>query len=868
MRHKIGTLAVVRAILKLSTRRSANRMGAWMRAGRRRSKTGRQATAPRRSGWKLLQGFFYLCFLLMAFSGASGLVAHLGDRWCHADQIALSRSTYRRLFDTHSHRWLSEDLRPNEPPDLDAIPEVTLRKLRQVFADDALRLRQDAGSSEEETLARLIDQYRARGPDGFYVEGQVVAPFPRRECWPGPEAQPALLTVLTVTVTALMMVLIAYGLSQFGRDLTAVHWSTEWFFNFPVPAGAIFLADVLQSSLLNLAAWGAAFPLLLAVLITSGYGLIAIPLAAAGTVYLAVLAGAVCMLAETWMRRHFSLGHLRSIQATSTALTMLAYVVLLIAASNPTVQAPLANTLSRAATWPHWLVWLPSGLPLMLVHSPWTTLAAMAGIAVGLTATACLVSGRLVRTGLVAGRSSDSGRPVAAQPRSVRPVRLHGVLGREVRLLLRDRTLLVNTVIMPVVLSLLMIAMQFHLLASAQGNVRHGAALAFGVACYMLLIGGSQIVASEGRSLWMLYTFPRPLHWVPLRKTILWACFAGAFAVAILAYAMGSAGGLSLGALGTCALALWGVGTFAFIHGGIAAMTFEPPQGGEKPRPKTEAALLSTMLAGMYAGALYAPSLWSQVVWAVLFALIAVATWQWVPDRIGYLLDRTATPTPKLSAAHGLIAAFAFFALQGIGAMGLVLTGMATAAAMTLSYVLAGAMVTLFTLVALFRVPNLLRLVGLRPAPPRFRALLSGVATGLLLGIAAGAAGAGWLLLCRHVPALRELAEQTRRLDLLGDNLIPLAILAILAAPVFEEFIFRGLLLRGLERSIPPAAAVPASAAIFAVIHPPIAVAPVFALGLAAASGFRRTGLLITPVVTHMVYNAIVLLAERGLLGA
>ncbi|HUT01644.1 MAG TPA: CPBP family intramembrane glutamic endopeptidase, partial [Phycisphaerae bacterium] len=86
-------------------------------------------------------------------------------------------------------------------------------------------------------------------------------------------------------------------------------------------------------------------------------------------------------------------------------------------------------------------------------------------------------------------------------------------------------------------------------------------------------------------------------------------------------------------------------------------------------------------------------------------------------------------------------------------------------------------------------------------------------------------------------------------------------LLAVLVAPVLEEYLFRGLLYRGLQRSFHPAVAVAGSAAVFAVIHPPIAILPVFGLGVAAAISFRRTGLLLAPITAHVTYNLLVMAA-------
>jgi membrane protease YdiL (CAAX protease family) len=94
------------------------------------------------------------------------------------------------------------------------------------------------------------------------------------------------------------------------------------------------------------------------------------------------------------------------------------------------------------------------------------------------------------------------------------------------------------------------------------------------------------------------------------------------------------------------------------------------------------------------------------------------------------------------------------------------------------------------------------------------------------------------------------------------DGIAWIAVLAVVAAPLFEEFIFRGLIYRGMRRSSPPVAAVLLSAALFAIVHPPISVVPVFFLGVSAALALEFTGTLLAPVLVHVVYNAAVLAAS------
>ena len=82
---------------------------------------------------------------------------------------------------------------------------------------------------------------------------------------------------------------------------------------------------------------------------------------------------------------------------------------------------------------------------------------------------------------------------------------------------------------------------------------------------------------------------------------------------------------------------------------------------------------------------------------------------------------------------------------------------------------------------------------------------------------------------------------------------------AIGAAPLFEEFIFRGLIMGGLRRSLGAAASIVGSAAVFAIVHPPVSLIPVFGLGLCAGIAYERSKMLLAPMVAHSIYNAIVI---------
>jgi membrane protease YdiL (CAAX protease family) len=136
------------------------------------------------------------------------------------------------------------------------------------------------------------------------------------------------------------------------------------------------------------------------------------------------------------------------------------------------------------------------------------------------------------------------------------------------------------------------------------------------------------------------------------------------------------------------------------------------------------------------------------------------------------------------------------------------------------------------------------------------RALQQGLQWGLIGGGVASLCGITYLVTTSALGLF-----PSPRANPIADPNLPywLAALAIVAAPVFEEFIFRGLIFGGLRRSLGLPAAALASAAIFGLVHPAAAVIPVATMGLCAALVYARTGALVAPMLVHALYNADIL---------
>jgi membrane protease YdiL (CAAX protease family) len=134
--------------------------------------------------------------------------------------------------------------------------------------------------------------------------------------------------------------------------------------------------------------------------------------------------------------------------------------------------------------------------------------------------------------------------------------------------------------------------------------------------------------------------------------------------------------------------------------------------------------------------------------------------------------------------------------------------------------------------------------------------VLAGAAIGLVLG----AIGVGYLALLHRIPQtadiLREAEAQAAAIPHLRASLF---VMGVLFAPPAEEYLFRGLLYRALDREWRGWRAVAGSAVFFAIYHPALAWLPVALVGTANALLFKRTGRLAPAVALHMAYNAVVL---------
>ena len=677
----------------------------------------------------------------------------------------------------------------------------------------------------------------------------------RRAAAPGSVLSEPVLHAVAFEATLILITVLSIMLA--GRDFARPEWDLEWLATLPFPLPTLLLCRLIERVFTSASGMLGLLPFLSVLAWTCGYRWTAPLLGIALTLALLFIAATIQLLVDTGLRLSLSPPKLRNLHA---AISVVSVPLPLLAMAMVTPANPFV--FDWAAALPGWAMWLPPGLAVRTLAASdgmsalaWCTIM-LVEILFFVTAGLLLLQ-RQLRDGVVAAgareavmRGPRGAKPHESGSRGVSPALLSAVQRRELRLLARDRTFLVQTLVFPA----LIVGMQFFFNAGAGlslglvADPLHLSAIAFALAAYGLMFSAFQALNAEGQALWILYSVPHTLESILLQKARLWAAITLIYPLALFTVAIAVTGSVSLQLAVAALIVLAGVPIFSLVATALGVFGCDPLELEIYRRVRPSYMYLYMLLVSLYVYAVYATNISERAAIVILTALVAMALWQKARDRFDTLLDPSVSPPPRVSLADGLIAALLFFVLQGLAGlaqMGLSRTNSLTPEMLWIAFCAAGAMT--YGLMRLFywraRTADVPRVLGDR-APA---ALLRGAIAGAVASLVALA----WL----HFAPVPAAAPATRTTD---SEFAGLAIIAIAAAPVFEEFIFRGLIFKGLRRSFGLAAATLASAAIFALVHPVHAMVPVFVMGALAALVYERTKILAAPMTVHAIYNAVV----------
>ncbi|MGK5080708.1 CPBP family intramembrane glutamic endopeptidase [Janthinobacterium sp. HLX7-2] len=652
---------------------------------------------------------------------------------------------------------------------------------------------------------------------------------------------------LQLALLWLVSVLLPLGMGELSKP----DWDLEWLVTLPVEKGTLLWARVLERTLVNPAGLIALWPSTTMIAWYSGQGWLAPLSGLAASLVLLALAAMLRTLVDTGLRLSLSAAQLGNLQAL---LSVASLFPMYMGMSFGMGTGGFAY--GWAAAMPTWSSWTPPGLLVRLLNTD-SVMAALLPAALLLAQVLLLmllgmaILRRQLRCGVVGAGQREASRKSApaASPASARRWHIGTVIQRrELTLLLRDRNFLVQTLLMP----LLILGGQA--LFTGQARDVHAllaspallAATGFFLGTYVLMMSAFQTLNKEGGALWLLYTFPVSVEQALRQKAQLWAVLALLYPVVLFGAALAWLPAWQWQTAGLMLLALAGIPLYSMIAVALGVFASDPLATETTAKMRPTYMYLYLLLTSLYIAALAAGSLAQQLVFVVLTAALAVALWQKARDQVPYLLDPAASPPARVSASDGLIAAMLFFILQTLALILLKGQLAAPLAQVAVAFGSAGALTY-----------GLVRLVYWRSKTagvPRighgshaWRWGAAGAAVAALFGIG--------------YTALLPLPAASPLIGIKGNGLWLLG-LTVLAAPLCEEFIFRGLLQGGLRRSLPAWPAIAIAAALFAIVHPPASMLPVFVLGLCAGLAYARSGALLAPMLVHAGYNAAVLACQ------
>jgi ABC-2 type transport system permease protein len=370
----------------------------------------------------------------------------------------------------------------------------------------------------------------------------------------------------------------------------------------------------------------------------------------------------------------------------------------------------------------------------------------------------------------------------------------------------------------------------------------------------LLLVAASQMLRAELKTVWFLQCRPQSLAKSIEAKAHAWGGIAIVVTLITLVGVMvwqpaGATAVLRRTPFMLAALWFTAESMFGLLSLGATIVS------EQSIKFRKSALILPGILTAASSAAIHSGNYWDQFVLVVVMGVFNTAIRQKQEFELRWLGEPSETPPVRLYALHGLTAILAFLFVRDV------LKPLLAAAKWTDAEIIVGAYSAAAACVGLVswlwvRRRGLLQVVDGSQSSP-WRPVAVGLAATCLVGFAwdsmiratvgyaAGAIGPSW-----HADAQGSVR---------GGLLV--IFLVVLVAPIFEEWIFRGLLYRSLRQSSGVVASIAAASLLFTVIHPLSSCVPILTLAVATAWVYERTGgRLAASIAVHTGYNLFIVL--------
>ena len=810
---------------------------------------------------------FAAIVVIMAITGANRAEAELKGKIVvsHFFREAVAEAVAKKPLESNDpiHLFLQSYKRKKTTPE-ESVNAVNLA-VDKLFRPEASMISRQYGGSTWQIEQTLRESVRNHGSADLVNEPSWSSSFVTLA--KTDRTLPALMGSITLLWWCVMMVFQGEGLDLYLQTRRHPMW--EWLFSHPVSSGAIFMAEMLSPIAANPIYCSA--PIFVGMLYGFAYspmqGMIAGLLTGIPITVAAACLGKALEIGVTLRLPMRSRGSVIGIMSWIGFTTMMLWIIG--ATSFLKIVTPLAKLLHPLTIlpWP-WVgyflgIWhgsysFPVGIVTCWIVSALTIFFATA------------FSVWAARQGL-SGNFGQADQVAVAVESSLAQFGKQPLYRKELLWFLRDRSAIVQTILIPFTLAGVQLFNLRGILAVAQNgwNYLCGDAILFGT--YFLWILGPKSLASEGNALWIALTWPRGLESLLKAKAWLWSLISSGIVGIILLYTAW------IFPADTWKIVMVGIGWF-FFGQSMAEKTVTlvrvPSSSGEPEKiPRTRQWAASLGMLTFACGIL--TQQWQIAVMGIVYSYItAAAMWENFRARIPFLYDpwsEKLPPAPTLMHAMVSIsilveagAVFTGIAIvatgrQNAGMMHAIVYGIcAIMVSLGVTRFLAGRNVSLTDVCHWPENGNQSRpwWCGNDSISGRCRALLTGMIAGIVLALFARA----YLSAAIHIPYLAEMIHKFQeQMAKFPDLRKSYFVMAVLFAPFAEEYLFRGLLFRALDREWGGWRAVIGSAAFFAIYHPPISWLPVGLLGITNALLFKKTGRITPAILLHMVYNIVVL---------
>jgi membrane protease YdiL (CAAX protease family) len=427
----------------------------------------------------------------------------------------------------------------------------------------------------------------------------------------------------------------------------------------------------------------------------------------------------------------------------------------------------------------------------------------------------------------------------------------------------RDRSAVVQTILIPISVAAFQLINLRRVLEEATGQWHWLCTVAVVFGTYFLFILGPRSLISEGAALWIALTWPRGMESLLKAKARLWCLLASVpvglgLVVAVILYPA---------AWWKIALVAAGWWLFSRSLAQKSVTLVQTPSSSGEPEPVSPGRRWAAWLGTFTFAAGIASQQWYLAVTGVVYSWVtAAAMWQNFRERLPYLFDPWSERLPRPpTLMHAMVAILAMMEVVSMASAFTIGAGATQYLWMVLA--ITYATVGLLTWAVMRRwlinrdVPD--REIWSWEVPGERHASLwemlpLGAACGAALGF--GAWGYADSLQWWWPRAAESFKAGATYFSQYPMEHLWLAFATVICAPLAEEYLFRGLLFRALDREWGGWRAILGSAAFFAIYHPPQAWPLVFAVGVLNAWLFRSSRSLWPCVAAHAAYNLVVVL--------